>query len=394
MIQRIYVSRRWILACLVLFVFAGMSGCGGTENPLGPRPQGHLVIVGGGLKDDHAAVFNRFVSLCGDGPIGIVPIASGDGLKAGESNIERWRKYSGTRGVVVIPLTQNDAAKADDPAIAAQIRSCGGLWFTGGQQDRVVTVLRPGGKRSACLDACFAVLEQKNGVIGGTSAGAAIMSDPMITGGRSLSAKSRDPDNEDGRRVTTGPGLGFFRFGLTDQHFVQRGRQGRLIDALHDTQIPRGYGVSENCALVVDRASGSCEVLGTEHAAWIIDTSGPDAFGPARQTVRVCVLSNGDRADATAGRGIPAADARDQRAHGSAAVTRACDDVWASANIRFALSTLAQTQDSKVILRDPVTTLTFRADQASRVAQRPGEAFSRFADIRLTIERTGSALVR
>ncbi len=348
-------------ALVLLLVLGSLSGCA-TSSP-SSDDHGHLVIVGGGLKDEHATVFNRFVSLCADGPIGIIPIASGDGIKAGESSAERWRKYSGTRSVIVIPLTQSDAAKSDDPEIAKQIASCGGLWFTGGQQDRVVNVLRPGGKRGACLAACFTVLNNKRGVIGGTSAGAAIMSDPMITGGRSASAKSRDPDNEDNHRVTTSAGLGFFTFGLTDQHFTQRGRQGRLVDALHDTKVARGFGVSENCALVVDRATAECEVIGEQAAVWIIDTS------PSRPAtgMRVSILSGGDALNAQSGAVHPLAGMRRTRGSGVFEPLFPVADVWAFSSIETHLRIVRSSSSGTATTRDALTSLTLETDDQSRV---------------------------
>ena len=62
------------------------------------------------------------------------------------------------------------------------------------------------------------------------------MSGPMIVSGTSLNALSagitQDPDEEDGFRI--GRGLGFFSWGLVDQHFLQRGRIGRLLAAARE----------------------------------------------------------------------------------------------------------------------------------------------------------------
>jgi cyanophycinase len=338
-----------------------------------PTSSGHLVIVGGGLKDENAPIFNRFESLCADGPIGIIPLASGDGLKAGESVAERWRKYSTTRQVVVIPLTQHDTDKANDPTIAAQIRSCGGLWFTGGDQSRITKVLRPDpATHTACYDACMSVLSEKNGVIGGTSAGAAMMSDPMITGGRSASAKSArnsDPDNQDSHRVTTAPGMGFLANGLTDQHFVQRGRLGRLIDALRDTGIQRGFAVSENCAIIVDRNSGVCEALGEDYAVWILNATSPRPLDPGQTSLRVSILSSGDRIDPLRERVVPAPPLRDVRGDGVSEVRRAVDDVWSRASISQALEHIAGSggRSATFTLIDARTSLAFIADEKSSV---------------------------
>lgn len=239
---------------------------------------GQLVVVGGGLSDSNAQVFRAFVDRCADGPIGIVPTASGDGLAAGESNVTRFRQYAGDRPVIVIPLTQFDVDKANDASIADLIASCGGLWFTGGDQSRITKVFRPDAVGTTPIyRACLTVLK-RGGVIGGTSAGAAIMTDPMITGGRTRATRVQlDPENESATPgVRIGVGMGFLDVGVTDQHFLERDRMGRLIEALALTNQRFGYGISEDSAMIIDRRSGRFTVAG-ELGVILIDrtTDGP-----------------------------------------------------------------------------------------------------------------------
>lgn len=348
----------WLLIVLGIFVLLG--GCSST-----PKPSGHLVIVGGGLKDDNAAIFTRFVELCADGPIGIVPTASGDGLEAGESSAARWRKWAGTREVVVIPLTQFDAAKASDPAIIQQIDSCGGLWFTGGDQSRIVAVFRPDGQDTPAMHAVRRVLD-KGGVVGGTSAGAAMMSDPMITGGRSRSGKSTDPENQDDRRVRTGPGLGLFTLGLTDQHFLERGRMGRLIDAMRDTGIKMGFGVSENCGMVVQLRSADCAAIG-DRAVCIVDARAADAFTPESSTVLLSVLSSGDRANARTGSVYPDDTLLAQTEWTTSRDQRDVQDIWAMKTFVNALDRVSGEATAAVHLRDARAELTLSSDTKTNI---------------------------
>lgn len=344
-----------------------LGGCSATRADDGRT--GHLVIVGGGLKDDHAAIFNKFIECCADGPIGIVPTASGDGLEAGEHAAARWRKYAGDRPVVVIPLTQHDAAMASDPAIIARIDSCGGLWFTGGDQSRIVTVFRPDGKDTPAMLAVRRVLE-RSGVVGGTSAGAAMMSDPMITGGRSRSGRSSDPENEDDRRVRTGPGLGLFAAGLTDQHFIERGRMGRLIDALHDTGISRGFGVSENCAMIVDLRRGEFEAIGN-HGVCVLTVS---LKSENDVRARLSVLSTGDRAELRTDKVTPRTGAKDARAHACIDHSlQTVDNIWARAPLLEALKAIGITTAAERALSDGRTTLTLAGDGRTVVSMREGD---------------------
>jgi hypothetical protein len=118
---------------------------------------------------------------------------------------------------------------------------------------------------------------EKGGVIGGTSAGAAIMSDPMICGGNSLDAMIKgavyQPDacpSEGGVFLTKG--LGFFAFGLVDQHFLKRGRCGRLIAALlHLKNVSLGMGVDEDTAAIYYSKTKTIEVMGSS-AILLVDT--------------------------------------------------------------------------------------------------------------------------
>jgi cyanophycinase len=81
-------------------------------------------------------------------------------------------------------------------------------------------------------------------VIGGTSAGAAMMPDEMIVGGASVS-------NPSVGAVRMGPGMGFLPGIVIDQHFAQRGRLGRLLAALVLQPAVVGLGIDEDTAIIV-----------------------------------------------------------------------------------------------------------------------------------------------
>ena len=73
-------------------------------------------------------------------------------------------------------------------------------------------------------------------MVGGTSAGAAIMSDLMITGGA--------------EKATTGTGLGFLAGVIVDQHFTQRKRLKRLAALVDEHPEFPGLGIDEGTAIV------------------------------------------------------------------------------------------------------------------------------------------------
>lgn len=348
------VSLALLLACLAGCASIGDSGFSTREpgTPMPPRMNpngGHLVIVGGGLKKNNTAIRERFISLCAEGPIGIIPIASGDGLSAGETSAEGWRELAGTRKVIVIALTK-DSTNANDADLARQIADCGGIWFTGGDQSRVTAVLKPKGEQTECLKACFSVLA-RGGVIGGTSAGAALMTDPMITGGQSPGRRTRDPEETTASSVRIGPGIGFLSCGLTDQHFLERGRMGRLISALHERGIHVGFGIRENCALVVDRERGVGEAMGDRAVCVLAPVFRPmDETSANTRCASLSVLSTGDTVafgrgefdprSITPARGLVRPGNGPRPASSRAAATRRVADPWDMAVIENALDRL------------------------------------------------------
>lgn len=255
---------------------------------------GHLVIVGGGLEDDNELIYARFLTLAGAGPVLIIPTASGQWAEAAKAAEARFRRYApSTVEIASLPISQQDLALASDPAIVRRIDAARGIWLTGGDQSRITRVFRPDGVTSPALAAMDRLLA-RGGVIGGTSAGAAIMSDPMIAGGRATTQRkgeTRDAENpapsEDQAPpagVRFAPGLGFFPYGLVDQHFLERNRMPRLLEALETSKISTGFGVNENCAMIVDLKARTIEGIGTP---------GVIVITPTPAATRATILSTG-----------------------------------------------------------------------------------------------------
>jgi cyanophycinase len=218
------------------------------------------------MKDTNSAVYGRFVELAGEGAtIGVVPTATGV-ENPGAATLALLKSYAKpSQTVVLLPLTKDDHANAHDEGVASQVRACRGLWFVGGDQSRITSVFRGTGGTSPTYEATCDILA-RGGVIGGTSAGAAMMCDPMITGGTSEDALmhgavwSNDPKGNEG--VGLAPGMGYFPFGLIDQHFLERGRLGRLLVAMHEAKVCDAWGIRENGCLEVDLARGRMRAIG------------------------------------------------------------------------------------------------------------------------------------
>ena len=213
---------------------------------------GPLFIVGG--ADNARDIYEHFVRACSSKnekpTLGIISTAS-ELPRESYEKISKRLSSAGAGEIIHLPLSSLDESlkgKENDPEVARTISGCQGIWFTGGDQSRTYTCLVPEGKKSLCLQALWTLYEQ-GGALGGTSAGAAIMSDPMMYGGTSLGCFGGIPGQEE---LQIGPGLGFYPDGLVDQHFDARGRLVRLCTALKKTGHTIGFGVSEDTAMIVN----------------------------------------------------------------------------------------------------------------------------------------------
>jgi cyanophycinase len=266
--------------------------------PDGPR--GHLFIVGGGEQSDE--LVRQFVSLAG-GPgsarIAVVPMASEEAQATGDEKAEQLRDFGAE--TVVLNLTRDEA---EDTATARRLDGITGVWFTGGDQVRLAPVLY-GTPVLAAIKRRY----QDGAVIGGTSAGAAIMSDSMLTGNQ------RRPDSlgyygDDYPAIARGtievvPGLGFLSGVIVDQHFIRRERENRLLSAVLERPRLLGVGIDEGTVLEVE-PDGHWEVWGAS-AVIVFDArearvSGTDAPVLGASGIRMQLLPAGSRYDPRNGR--------------------------------------------------------------------------------------------
>ena len=177
--------------------------------------------------------------------------ASENATGSADGVVQQFRQ----RGVsaVALPVSPllKDRPVADavrDPALVAQVRAAQGVYFTGGAQARIVDAFAPGGRSSPLLLAIWDVY-RAGGVVAGTSAGAAIMSSTMFRDAPDVLGAMKGKLRE-GQEV--GAGLGFMGTQLfVDQHFLKRGRFGRMIPVMQALGIPLGLGVEEDSAALL-----------------------------------------------------------------------------------------------------------------------------------------------
>ena len=262
----------------------------------GARTTGRLVIAGGGLQADNSAVYQSVVDArAGDGPLCVVPTASSDPAASMERAVATLTGYGGVGSVKGILISTENPSQAQDPSVVAEVRTCSGFFFTGGSQSRIVDVFLPGGDTTEAYRALWQQW-QEGAVVSGSSAGAAMMSRVMIAGGSSADAVTHGVRLPDGDGVHIREGMGFFELGMLDQHFLARGRIGRiLVSTLQENSPQIGLGIDENTALVVD--GDSAWVVGASGVV-VVDGRSVQRTGPSRGLgLRMSLVGAGDLLD-------------------------------------------------------------------------------------------------
>jgi cyanophycinase len=253
---------------------------------------GSVVVIGGALRPENKPVYMAVANLAGkDNSICVLGTASNSPARSAKFIVEDFAGY-GAKALAVDITTKNAATSTGDPKVIEQLNGCNGFWFVGGDQRRITEALLPKGQSTPALAAIRARFAA-GAVVAGTSAGAAVVSDPMISGGASIDTLAGGPD-----KVTLEAGLGFVSGVMTDQHFLKRGRFGRLAQVLAQTKLSLGAGVDEDTALVIP-ASGPWQVVGVSSVAIMEVPKGtsPDSL----KNITISLLSNGDSYDPSNG---------------------------------------------------------------------------------------------
>jgi len=209
---------------------------------------GPFVVIGGAEdKLGECRILREFLSLGGghNAHVLVITVATELPIEVGSEYVEVFSKL-GAKDVRTFDVSNREAANRDSAVQFIRDASC--IFFTGGDQLRITKLL--GGTRSDALlhDAC------EQGIpIGGTSAGASMMSSTMIVDGESET-------NPRISMVNMAPGMEFVDGVVIDQHFAQRGRLGRLVSAVAQYPHHLGLGIDEDTAVIVE--GGTLRVLG------------------------------------------------------------------------------------------------------------------------------------
>ena len=225
------------------------------ENAMSPsrvgegEQRGWIVPIGGAEeKENDPRILKRFVELCGgkDANLVVIPTAS----QLADTGDRYQKLFTGLGAGEVGVLDFDMRRDTEEKNRLQRLDRATGIFFTGGNQLRLSTMLggTPVAQRIRALNA--------HGVhVGGTSAGASILSEHMIAFGKEGLSPTAGS-------VRLAPGLGLTNRFIIDQHFSQRDRLGRLMAALAYNPYAVGIGLDEDTAAFI-RPDNTVEVEGS-----------------------------------------------------------------------------------------------------------------------------------
>lgn len=234
--------------------------------------QQRLLVIGGGKRTPD--ILAKIAEQSGNekGKLLVIPWAGGEQQDYFEAFKKDIEKVSSIQLIKASFRPLNEQTKLE---FLQQLKEATGVFFTGGDQNRVMEVL----KDESLLKA---LQEKYNGgtLFSGTSAGTAIMSKVMITGEGDLKVL-------DGSKIETKDGLGLLTEVIVDQHFIKRQRQNRLLGLVLKYPNLLGMGIDEDTAVFVkDNRTG--EILGDSQVL---------IFDAKKEPMRVFFLKKGDKFD-------------------------------------------------------------------------------------------------
>jgi cyanophycinase len=223
------------------------------------QSNGKLLVIGGAEdKEGDCRILKEFVRLAkGEkARIVIMTVATDHPEEVGAEYRKLFKRLD-AGDVKVVDISKREDTESEKGLKA--IEEATALFFTGGDQLHITALMG-----ATAMDKLIKRRHDRGLLLGGTSAGAAMMSNSMMLGGESEC-------NPRSGSVEIGPGMDFIMGALIDTHFSQRGRHGRLITAIAHYPQELGLGVDEDTAMVV--TGNEFEVIGSG-AVTVIDAGG------------------------------------------------------------------------------------------------------------------------
>ena len=207
-----------------------------------------LPIGGAEDKLGRMTILREVLRLAG-GPAARVVVLSTASSLGDEITHAYLRLFADLGAADVVGIRPESRAQAGDPALVAAVAQADAVFMTGGNQTKLATVLV-----ATPLGVAIRAAHDRGAVVAGTSAGASILSEHMVSFGSSGSTPKF-------RVGQVSQGLGLLSGVIIDQHFTQRNRFGRLLALVAANPGQLGLGIDEDTAAVI-AADGRLEVRG------------------------------------------------------------------------------------------------------------------------------------
>lgn len=221
-------------------------------------PKGKLFIIGGGNRSD--ALMKQVLTvadLSKKDYIVVLPMSS----EEPDSSFIFFKTQMVKLTANPIVMLNFNKETAQNQTLADSLQKAKLIFISGGDQTRFMNVVQNTPVKTAIQKAY-----QNGSTISGTSAGAAVMSEKMITGNQKLQKEySGTFDNIRYDNLETSEGLGLLKTAIIDQHFLKRNRYNRLLSALVEFPTLTGIGIDESTAIIVRNnqieVAGESEVI-------------------------------------------------------------------------------------------------------------------------------------
>lgn len=249
-------------------------------------PKGSLFIIGGGtIPDSLRMQLLETAHWKKKDPIVIVTLASAYSDESFEGSNALFKNLTGEQCIKFDSAAVHDSKKLDS------LKHAKIIFLGGGAQDRFMHLIEGSPVKNIILDA------YKHGaVISGSSAGAAVMSNTMITGDGKIDTVYASTFRilENGNLITS-EGLGLLDSVIIDQHFLIRSRYNRLLSAQFEFPAFQCIGIDESTAIVIHQGKamvrGESQVIVLDHPNRISRSSN----GKLKGSVVLNVYTTGDQ---------------------------------------------------------------------------------------------------
>lgn len=252
--------RFYAMAFMLLAIF---SSCNNNQPAVQEtRSKGKLFIIGGGKRP--AAMIADMINISGvdsAGYIIVLPMSSQIPDTASYYGIKQFTD----RGIHDVFSYNFQSLEDMTVARIDSLKNASLIYISGGDQNIFMKIV----KNTPVYDAIHAAYE-KGALVAGTSAGAAVMSEKMITGN-----EHKHPEYTgnfrtiESNNIEIAEGLGLLKNAIIDQHFVKRMRMNRLISACLENPQETAIGIDESTAILVDNNDatvyGSSQVIVLRH---------------------------------------------------------------------------------------------------------------------------------